>query len=153
MYIAARHRKHIMSWPQTSSKNYITKGSSLKKHPNNTTTRRHISFLPTVISQANVLTVTPKVLMAINARSVVLLFLQQILSTPRVLSVAANRWWKKPNTGISHWTNTKHGCVNGFWKITKNGAPMYTANVKAGSTWACSLVQWAVTWTGEFPFR
>ena len=47
--------------------------------------------LPTVISQVNVLTVTPKVLMAINARSVVLLFLQQISSTPRVLSVVANQ--------------------------------------------------------------
>lgn len=48
---------------------------------------------------------------------------------------------REPNIGICHWTNTKDGCVNGFLKIIKNGAPMYTDNVKAGWIWACNPVR------------
>ena len=43
--------------------------------------------------------------------------------------------------GICHLTNMKAGCANGFWKIIKNGVPMYTVSAKAGLTWACNPVR------------
>ncbi len=46
----------------------------------------------------------------------------------------------------------RHGCANGFWKTTRNGAPTYTASARAGSTWDCNRVPSAATSTGESPF-
>ena len=44
------------------------------------------------------------------------------------------------NTGICHWTSTKDGYANGFWKTTKNGVLTYTDSAKAGWIWVCSHV-------------
>lgn len=44
------------------------------------------------------------------------------------------------STGICRWTSTRNGFANGFWKTIRSGVPMFMANARAGSTWACSRV-------------
>ena len=68
-------------------------------------------------------------------------------------AISGSKPVKKPNTGICHLTNMKHGCASGYWKNTKNGVRTCTDSAKAGSIWVCSHVQSAVTSTGGFLFR
>ena len=145
----AVHRpKHTTNWLQTSSRSYTKKESLSKKLRNNIMMKKHTSFWPTATSPVNVLTVIRKVPMVTNAKSAELHCRPLTWLIRKVPSAEANRSWKKPNTGIFLSTNTKHGCANGFWKITKNGVRTYTVNAKAGSTWVCNHVPWAVTLIG-----
>ena len=57
------------------------------------------------------------------------------------------------NIGICLSINMKIFCVNGFWRIIRNGNRMFTVNVNLGSIWGCSLVPLAGILIGEFLFR
>ena len=66
---------------------------------------------------------------------------------------SAIRYCGKRNIGICLLINMKIFCVNGFWRIIRNGNQMFTVNVNLGSIWGYSLVPLVGILIGEFPFR
>ena len=128
--------------------------SWLKRLPNNTTTKRHTSSLPTVTSPELVRTAITNTLTATSVKPAVLRSVLLILSTPNPPLVETHLSWKKPNTGIFLWMSMMHGWESGFCKDTKlTGARRFTDSVNLGLNKVCNLAPSPATFHGAWKYR